>query len=781
MGNIEELNREIEALNERISRLSGAVLRISGSLDVVTVLREVVDSARALTGARYGVITTLDEGGQLLELVTSGMTPDEYQRFEEWSEGQQFFEHLRDQPKPLRVPNLASYVRSLGYSADFIPETTFQGTPMRHRGEPSGAFFLGAKEDGAEFTDEDEEILTLFASQAASAITNARTYGAEQRARADLEALIDTSPIGVVVFDAATGRPQSVNREAQRIVGGLHIPGNSIEQQLEVVTCRFRDGREVSLEEYPLSRQLGTAQAVRAEEIVLSVPDGRSVAMLINATPIRGEAGENVSMVVTMQDLEPLREVERMRAEFLGMVSHELRTPLTSIKGSAATVLGTSQHLDAAEMIQFFRIIDQQADHMRDLIGNLLDAGRIRAGMLSVTPQPSRMAGLIDQARNTFISGGGRQAIQIDLPPDLPWVMADRQRIVQVLNNLLSNAARHAPETSVIRVAAERDGVRVKVSVADEGQGIPAEQLAFIFDRHAALVGSEGDNDGYGLGLAICKGLVEAHGGRIQAESDGADRGTRIAFTLPVADSSIEAVAPRSGKSAEALKGARVLVVDDDPRTLRQVRDALASGGYIPLVTGDPEELPELIRTERPDLVLLDLVLPGADGIELMASIPELASLPVVFISGYGRDETIARALESGAVDYIVKPFSPTELRARVGAALRRRAEAEPFVLDELTIDYDRRRVTLAGQPVSLTATEYELLRVLSVNAGKVLDYQALLRQVWGEREIRNAEVVRTFIKRLRQRLGEQASRPKWIFNERGVGYRMATPADLSM
>ena len=391
------------------------------------------------------------------------------------------------------------------------------------------------------------------------------------------------------------------------------------------------------------------------------------------------------------------------------------------------------------------------------------------------------MVSLIDQARNAFISGGGRQAVQIDLPPDLPRVMADHQRIVQVLGNLFSNAARHAPETSAIHVAAERDGVHVRVSVSDEGQGIPAEQLAHIFDRHTRLTGRVGGTDDYGLGLAICKGLVEAHGGRIQAESDGAGRGTRFAFTLPVADSSAESVAPRPGQSVEALKGTRVLVVDDDPRTLRQVRDALASGGYIPLVTGDPAELPGLIQSERPDLVLLDLVLPDADGIELMASIPELASLPVVFISGYGRDETIARALESGAADYIVKPFSPTELRARVGAALRRRAEAEPFVLDELTIDYDRRRVTLAGQPVSLTATEYELLRVLSVNAGKVLDYQALLRQVWGEREIRNAEVVRTFIKRLRQRLGEKASRPKWIFNERGVGYRMATPADLSM
>ena len=220
-------------------------------------------------------------------------------------------------------------------------------------------------------------------------------------------------------------------------------------------------------------------------------------------------------------------------------------------------------------------------------------------------------------------------------------------------------------------------------------------------------------------------------------------------------------------------------MVDDDPQTLRLVRDALSSGGFVPVMTGDPAKVPELLRIEQPDLVLLDLMFPGIDGIELMASIPELTDRPVVFISGYGRDETIARALEQGAVDYIVKPFSPTELNARVRAALRRRAEIVPFVLDELAIRYDKREVTVAGLPVALTATEYELLRVLSVNAGKVVTYGALLRQVWAGRKNRNEEVVRTFIKRLRQQLGERASRPRWIFNERGVGYRMPTPPDL--
>ena len=364
----------------------------------------------------------------------------------------------------------------------------------------------------------------LFAAQAATAIANARTYRAERRARADLEALIETSPVGVVVFDGGTGDLVSLNREASRLVQSLCDPGQSAEQLLGVITCRRGDGR--------------------AEEIELSVPDGRRVTTLINATPIHGEDGAVASVVVTMQDLAPLQALERMRAEFLGMVSHELRVPLTSIKGSTAAALGAARLVAAAETREFFRIIDDQADRMIGLIADLLDAGRIEAGTLSVAPEPSEVAALVEQARGTFISGGGRHAVGIDLPPDLPPVLADRQRIVQVLNNLLANAARHAPDTAAIRIAAERDGEHVAVSVADEGRGIAPEHLGQLFRKYAAAGDREGGLGG-GLGLAICKGLVEAHGGRIRAESGGLGLGTRVTFTIPVAGPADAPARPR--------------------------------------------------------------------------------------------------------------------------------------------------------------------------------------------------------------------------------------------
>ena len=770
----EDLKRENEALRARSTALNAAILRINASLDLDTVLDEVMESARMLTGARWGALASVDEAGAPQDFLTSGFTPEEELELLAWPHSLSLFEHFRGLPGPVRLADLAGYVRDLGIEPHRLFSRSFQGTPMRHRGADVGNFFLADKADGQVFTDADEEVLTLFASQAASAIANARTHRGERRARADLEALVETSPVGVLVFDAETGGPVWFNREARRIAESLRQPGRPPEGVLEVLSFRRADGSEVSLNELSVEQLIRSGETMRAEEVVLSVPDGRSVRTLVNAAPVRAEDGAVASLVITIQDLAPLDEIERLRTEFLGLVSHELREPLAAIRGSATTLLDDPAAIDPAETREFHRIIVAQADHMRGLIGDLLDAGRIDTGTLSVSPEPSELAELVERARDTFVGGGGRHGIVVDLPVGLSRVNADRRRIVQVLNNLFANAARHAPESSPIRVAALREDGHVEVAVSDEGRGVAPELLPRLFDKHAG----EGSKAGHGLGLAICKGLVEAHGGRIRAESAGPGLGTTVAFTLPVAgEGGVEAVAdaPAAPPSSER---ARILVVDDDPRTLRSVRDTLSAAGYAPLVTGEAGELAQIIRSERPRLLLLDLVMPGKDGIALMQEVPELADLPVIFISGYGRDETVAAAFEAGAADYVVKPFSPTELVARIRAALRRHEEPQPFVLGDLAIDYGRRRVSVAGEPVALTATEYELLRVLSLNAGRVVTFDTLLRRIWSGRGRADANLVRIFVRTLRQKLGEDAANPAWIFNERGVGYRMAAPGE---
>ena len=348
------------------------------------------------------------------------------------------------------MDDFPGHVQSLGLSPELGVCQTLQCTPMRHRDVHVGTFFVGDKEGGEVFTGEDEELLVLLASQAAAAFVNARAHNDERRARAGLEALVEASPVGVVVFDAGTRMPAIVNLEARRIVEVLGGPGCSAMDLLGEFTSQLSDGRKVTVDD------LMTGKTVSDIEVELSVLEGGSIRMLVNTAPIHSDTDNVEAVLVSMQDLATLVEFERMRLEFLTMVSHELRAPLTSIKGSTTSLLTT---FNRAEIRQFIRIIDQGANHMEGLIHDLLDAGRIHAGTLSVDPEAVEVATLVEQARTTFMSGGRRQIVPIDLPPDLPRVSADERRIVKVLNNLLSNAARHSPQSSPIVAAAVRDGI----------------------------------------------------------------------------------------------------------------------------------------------------------------------------------------------------------------------------------------------------------------------------------------------------------------------------------
>ena len=245
MDEADQRDREIRELRERLSRLSEASIRINESLDFEAVLQGVLDSARSLTGARYSLITTLDQDGQVEDFLVSGLSADESRQLWELPEGLRFFERLNNLPEPLRVGDFAGHVRSLGLP-DLrlpVPVSSFLAAPIRHRGEGVGNINVAKSEPGTEFTPEDEETLVMFASQAALVIANARRHREEQRARAGLETLIDTSPVGVVVFDARTGVPVSINRETRRILGDLRTPGGDVEQLLETLTFRRADGR----------------------------------------------------------------------------------------------------------------------------------------------------------------------------------------------------------------------------------------------------------------------------------------------------------------------------------------------------------------------------------------------------------------------------------------------------------------------------------------------------------------------------------------------------------
>ena len=781
----EDLRQEVAALKERLSRLCEVFFRINKSLDFEAVLQEALDSARSLTGARYGVIVLVTGQQKTAEFLFSGMTPEQASELEQLPNKWELFEHLFGIEETLRLQDFQGYIKEHGLSEfhsplSMSPATAFLGAPFRYQDQRVGAIFIAEKEGG--FSAEDEETLVMFASQTALVISNARQYRQEQRTRADLETLLNTAPIAVVVFDAKTGESRSVNQAVGRLLGNLGLASDSLFELVSIGICRRADGRVISQQGISLEQVMISGETVRDEEMIIEFSDGREFVLNVNATPVHAADGSVESVIVTAQDMAPLAEFERLRTEFLGMVGHELRSPLAAIKGSATTLLEGRSSLDPAEMIEYHRIIDEQADYMRDLINNLTDIVRIETGTLSVNPVPLELSRLVDEARNIFLNGGGRDNIRINLPPGLPLALADKRRIVQVIVNLLTNASRYSNEKSTISLDARAQDVHISVSVTDNGRGIPAEQMPYLFAKFSHQYGPDQSRD-LGLGLAICKGIVEAHGGRIWAESDGPGLGSRFTFTIPASDESTPWIAPQRAKAAARLRRkvssdlTKVLVVDDDPRILKQVRDLLVDAGYKPVVTGDPDEVGALIEETDPQVVLLDLMLPGKDGIELMKDIFAVRDMPVIFLSGYDQDELITKAFEMGAVDYMVKPFSSTELAARVRAALRKKPEQpETIQLGELAINFGERSVSVAGQMIELTPTEFRLLVELSAKAGTAIGHDLLLQRVWGPDQSGDASRLRTVVKNLRQKLGDDARNPRYIATVPHFGYRMPKP-----
>ena len=765
-----------------LSRFSEAYFRITSEPDLDSLLQAVVDEARSIVGARYGGIQIFDDSGFSRDFITSGGAPGAVEETWHPNNGSGVTRRLNGGRRTPTIEDGPGLPEPVGQLEDFQPEETFLETEIRHLGEHVGNLHVAGKEGGLGFGPEDEMALGMLASYTAVVVANARIHMQEKQAAADLKALINISPVGVLVFDAKTGDLLSVNEETRRIVGQLNAPGRALSELLEVMTLRTPDGRDIPLDELPTAKALQSGETVLADEIVIHPKNGRAVNTLVNARPIFGEDGEAVSVVATIQDITPLQEMKKQRAEFLGRVSHELLTPLSAIKGSTATMLGFPQSLDPNETRQFLRIIDEQADRMRQLINDLVDMTQIETGTLSVTLEPTDMEELVERTRDTCLGEGVTHDIEFHLSPDLPRVMADRRRVVQVLSSLLKNTSGPSAGASTIRVSASQQGPYVAVSVEYEG---PHRSRGLSLAHGGDMVThASGDR----LSLAICQGIVEAHGGRLSTESGGPGGGSRFTFTIPMVDET----AGRAGNDSTPLNArslhsrqeqARVLAVDEDPETLRYIRSTLREAGFTPVVSGNPDELERLMDVEKPHLVLMARTLAWTDGFELMERVGRVSDAPVIFLCENGSDLKMDRAFELGAVDYVVKPFTQTELVVRVRAALRRRPAqaqneaAEPFVLGDLTIDHTLRLVTVAGRGVQLTATEYRLLFELSANAGRVLTHEQLLRLVWGPLHSSDARIVRTFVKALRRKLGDDAGSPRYIFTEPRVGYRMAKQA----
>jgi len=224
--------------------------------------------------------------------------------------------------------------------------------------------------------------------------------------------------------------------------------------------------------------------------------------------------------------------------------------------------------------------------------------------------------------------------------------------------------------------------------------------------------------------------------------------------------------------------GLRVLVVDDERAIRRYLRAALNAQGYTVYEASGGKEALNMVVADRPDLIILDLGLPDMDGVEVTRQLREWTHIPIIILSVREQESDKIDALDAGADDYLTKPFSSGELMARMRAALRRsmQSTSEPaFEMDNLKVDLTRRQVRVSGEEISLTPTEYDLLRILVQNAGRVLTHRQLLRQVWGNAYESEAHLLRVNMSNLRRKIEPDPTRPHYIITEPGVGYRLRT------
>ncbi len=710
-------------------------------------------------------------------------------------------DHVNKAKGPVRLGDTASHSDHAGLPEGHPDVKNYLGVPVYLGEEHLGNLYLTEKDGGQEFTQEDESLAVMFAAQAASIVFNTRKYEEANQAKKELEALMDISPVAVSVMDTRIGQITFVNQEARRMLGMLGISEEEDESFQQYLRVTRTDGREIPFEELPGTRALMTGETVRADEVVVHRPDGTTLTCLVNCAPLFSESGEMMSVLSVMQDMTPLEDVERQRGEFVGLVSQELMTPLSSIKGSTAALKTIFGPHYTNETLQLLRIIDQQTDLMRSQINSLSELTQIETGSLSVAAERTDVGRMLEESCGEYLRDHSAVSIQLDAPEELPMAMADRHRISQVLHNFLRQVASYSGEAATVRVSASVVDIYVVVSVSARGSfGVSQKAISPFSETETPQLlekltrghntTADMSSQGEGLSLAYCRGVVEAHGGRIRQEADEENGELTLSFTLQSVEEvpEVEILDPDEepvfGEPLPPVAGeTQILVSIEDAKLLAAVRRVLTSAGYRMLRATSLGEVDELASSEGAKLILLDIVGREEECFGMLRHAGDTLNLPAIVFCERDDEDYVVRAFDMGADGYMVKPFSSSELIARIRATLRRvnaggeGSNSKTFRLGDVLINFFERKVTVSGKTVQLTATEYRLLNELADAAGRVLTQDELLHKVWGPEYSGEPQLVRSYVKTLRQKLGDNARKPRYIFTEHGIGYRMAKSA----
>jgi len=382
--------------------------------------------------------------------------------------------------------------------------------------------------------------------------------------------------------------------------------------------------------------------------------------------PIRDQFGKVTGIFLEGSDVtvrkrieDELREANRQKDDFLAMLAHELRNPLAPIT-TAAQLLQRGQ-MDAPGIARASAIIARQAEHMTALVNDLLDVSRVTRGQVTMAQETVAVEPLVQEAVEQVrpMLDSCHHELFLDIEPGL-YVLGDRTRLIQVLSNILNNAAKYTPARGRIVLSVRTDGGDVRLAVRDNGQGIDLPVLPYIFDLFTQAERTpDRSQGGLGLGLTLVKSLVLLHGGRVDALSDGLGEGSEFVVYLPLLEPVLEAPAPAPAASVSDASGLRVLVVDDNVDAAEMLATLLEMNGYAVRVEFDGASALAAALREPPTVALLDIGLPDMDGHELARRLraqPATAGAVLVALTGYGQAEDQQRAQQAGFDHHMVKP-----------------------------------------------------------------------------------------------------------------------------
>jgi PAS domain S-box-containing protein len=493
-------------------------------------------------------------------------------------------------------------------------------------------------------------------------------------ARAQLAAIVESSDDAVIAKDLE-GVITSWNPGAEKLYG---------------YTAKEVVGRAIALlvppdrpDELPgIMRRLRRGERIDHYETVRVRKDGRRVDVSVTISPLKDEAGRVIGASAIARDIsarkraeEELREANRRKSEFLALLAHELRNPLAPLR-NGLQVIRLASH-DGAAVEQARTMMERQLGHMVRLIDDLLDLSRITNGKIDLRKERLDLAAAVQdavEASRPLIEACGHE-LTVALPPQPVYVDGDRTRLAQVFANLLNNAAKYTDRGGRIGLAVERQGSDVVVTVRDTGVGIPADVLPKVFDMFTQAERSlERSQGGLGIGLSLVRGLVELHGGRVEAHSAGPGRGSEFVVRLPVLLTPACAPRPEGGAGPNGRPSKyRILVVDDNEDSAVSLGLMLQIMGHDTQAAHDGLAAVEAAAAFRPDVVLLDIGLPRLNGYDACRRIREQpwgAGMVLIALTGWGQDDDKRRSKEAGFNFHMVKPVDPAALEKLLAGLL---------------------------------------------------------------------------------------------------------------